>query len=376
MKRTSVALLILVSQTASAANPLWLNNLSENATGTLVGSKQALDVYVADGSLTFTEEATAADGAAAPALGKVVMGVDGAGNAQFVLTDTDGRLTTNRNWTLSSVGDSVTAHQGGTWNLNDISGTISLPTGASTEAKQDDILAGLSVVAQESTLLTIDGTTSSIDGTLGVIDGKITKADTDDVTVTSSALPTGAATEAKQDAGNTTLSTIDGKITAVDTGNVTVASSALPTGAATAANQTTANASLSAIDGKLNSLGQKTSANSVPVVLASDQSGIPVSQAAPTAKTVKQAAITVGTSAVRLTTDGSAPTAGRVYLSFRSDDGNTANCYWGSSSVASSGGSRGLKVFSGESVELRMDAGEYYAICDAASQTFYVVEQE
>lgn len=57
--------------------------------------------------------------------------------------------------------------------------------------------------------------------------------------VLSSALPTGAATSAKQDTGNTSLASIDGKITAVNTGAVVVSSSALPTGAATAANQQT-----------------------------------------------------------------------------------------------------------------------------------------
>lgn len=57
------------------------------------------------------------------------------------------------------------------------------------------------------------------------------------VNVGASALPTGAATSAKQDTGNTSLASIDGKITAVDTGAVVVASSALPSGAATAAKQ-------------------------------------------------------------------------------------------------------------------------------------------
>lgn len=47
----------------------------------------------------------------------------------------------------------------------------------------------------------------------------------------------GVATSAKQDTGNTSLSSIDGKITAVNTGAVTVASSALPSGAATSAKQ-------------------------------------------------------------------------------------------------------------------------------------------
>jgi hypothetical protein len=60
---------------------------------------------------------------------------------------------------------------------------------------------------------------------------------TQPVSAASLPLPTGAATSAKQDTGNTSLASIDSKITAVNTGAVTVASSALPTGAATAAKQ-------------------------------------------------------------------------------------------------------------------------------------------
>lgn len=80
--------------------------------------------------------------------------------------------------------------------------------------------------------------------------------------VTSSVLPTGAATES-------TLSTLNGKVTACNTGAVTVSSSVLPTGAAT-------EATLSAASGKLPAtLGQKTMANSMAVVIASDQSSVP-----------------------------------------------------------------------------------------------------
>jgi hypothetical protein len=59
------------------------------------------------------------------------------------------------------------------------------------------------------------------------------------VTVTAATLPlpSGAATSAKQDTGNTSLSSIDGKITACNTGAVVVSSSALPSGASTAAKQ-------------------------------------------------------------------------------------------------------------------------------------------
>ena len=57
---------------------------------------------------------------------------------------------------------------------------------------------------------------------------------------------------------------------------VTVASLPLPSGAATAARQDTGNTSLSSIDGKLSSLGQKAMTASAPVVLASDQSKVNV----------------------------------------------------------------------------------------------------
>lgn len=59
----------------------------------------------------------------------------------------------------------------------------------------------------------------------------------------------------------------------------------LPTGAATAANQTTANTSLGTIatnTGNIPAKGQATMANSTPVVLASDQSAVPVSLQAAT----------------------------------------------------------------------------------------------
>lgn len=110
--------------------------------------------------------------------------------------------------------------------------SLPLPTGAATGAKQDT------------------GNTS-----LASIDGKVTTVDTDNVTIVDmpavSVDTTGLATSAKQDTGNTSLGSIDTKITAVDTGNVTVSASALPTGASTAAKQDTGNTTLSAIDTKL-----------------------------------------------------------------------------------------------------------------------------
>lgn len=61
---------------------------------------------------------------------------------------------------------------------------------------------------------------------------------------------------------------------------VSATSLPIPTGAATSALQVTGNTSLSSIDSKTPSLGQQNSAGSVPVVMASDQSTIPVSIAA------------------------------------------------------------------------------------------------
>lgn len=76
------------------------------------------------------------------------------------------------------------------------------------------------------------------------------------VTVSSSALPSGAATGALQTAGNSTLSTISGKIVACNTGAVAVSSSALPSGAAE-------QGTLSALNGKV------TSCDTGAVVIAS-----------------------------------------------------------------------------------------------------------
>ena len=68
---------------------------------------------------------------------------------------------------------------------------------------------------------------------------------------------------------NAGITSIDGKITACNTGAVTVSSSALPTGASTSAKQDTGNTSLSSIDGKVPALGQALAAASVPVILPS-----------------------------------------------------------------------------------------------------------
>lgn len=80
------------------------------------------------------------------------------------------------------------------------------------------------------------------------------------VVVTSSALPTGAATSAKQDSQTNILTDIEANQSAQ----------------ATAALQTIGNTSIASIDTKTPTVGQKTMAVSSPVVIASNQSSIPV----------------------------------------------------------------------------------------------------
>lgn len=113
---------------------------------------------------------------------------------------------------------SVNAVQSGTWTV-DVNAS-SLPSGAATEAT----LAGLAAedFATETTLAQLASEDFATETTLALIEGKIATVDTDNVTVVSSALPTGAATEA-------TLAALDAKVTAVNTGAVTI-SSALPAG--------------------------------------------------------------------------------------------------------------------------------------------------
>lgn len=182
---------------------------------------------------------------------------------------------------------------------------LPLPTGAATSANQStelstlaSILSALGSPSQEHVTAGSPNSSRLSDGTSFY--KATTPSDTQPVSAASLPLPSGASTAANQSTGNASLSSIDGKIpaspsqehvtagsphaarltdgtsfykatTPSDTQPVSAAALPLPSGASTSANQTTANSSLSSIDGKLNSLGQKTSANSVPVVLPSDQ---------------------------------------------------------------------------------------------------------
>ena len=169
-----------------------------------------------------------------------------------------------------TVTGTVAATQSGTWNINNISGTISLPTGAATEA------------------------------TLSSLNGKVVAVNTGAVVVSSSALPSGASTEAKQDTGNTFLNDISSYLAVIEAGTP-------------------------------NALGQSTMSGSVPVTMASDQSVIYTARGN-TASTSSNTSITTSPSTI------SAP-AGAVGFKILAPSTNTDNIRWqvGASASSSSG---------------------------------------
>lgn len=114
------------------------------------------------------------------------------------------------------------------------------------------------------------------------------------------------------------------------------------------------------------------------VTIASDNTAFSVNAVpkTPAALTVKQAAISVGTSAVRLTNDGSAPPSTRTLLVAQLLSTSTANCYFGSSGVTTTSTTRGVQMFAGQTLSFSQDAGDYYGICDTAAQTIFITEQE
>lgn len=190
-----------------------------------------------------------------------------------------GAWTTGRTWTLASGTDSVSAVQSGTWNINNITGTISLPTGAATEASlakltltQGSTTSGQSgplvqgavttaaptyVTGQTSPLsLNTSGqlrveATATIASTVTVVQptgsNLHTVVDSGSITVNNAA---GASAVNIQDGGNSI--TVDGTIAATQSGTWNInnisGTISLPTGAATAANQTTEITSLQLID--------------------------------------------------------------------------------------------------------------------------------
>lgn len=170
----------------------------------------------------FTDGQVGPVGVTAPTQAGLSGGVDGSGNLQGVSVDSTGKQ-----------------------NINNISGTVSLPTGASTSSLQ---------TTGNTSVASIDTKTPTI--------GQKTMSGSSPVAIASdqSAIPA-------SQSGTWNINNVSGTVS-------------LPTGASTSALQTTGNASLSSIDTKTPALGQAVMASSTPVVIASNQSAVSVTPTA------------------------------------------------------------------------------------------------
>lgn len=171
------------------------------------------------------------------------------------LTDTQLRATavpvSGTFWQATQpVSGTVAATQSGTWNITNISGTVSLPTGASTALNQttaNSSLAAIDTKLGGTLLVDGSGVTQPVSGTFWQatqpVSGPLT-----DTQLRATAVPvSGTFWQATQPVSGTVAATQSGTWNINDI----IGTISLPTGAATALNQTTANSSLSSIDGKI-----------------------------------------------------------------------------------------------------------------------------
>jgi hypothetical protein len=143
-----------------------------------------------------------------------LVGVDVDGVRRTVRVDTSGKLDIGMSFSGDVTLGTLTIDQTTPGTTNGVVvNSSALPTGAATQTTSAAILAKL-IAAPATEAKQDTGNT-----TLGTINGKITACDT-----------SGLATQ-------TTLAALNTKVTAVNTGAVVVSSSALPSGAATAAKQ-------------------------------------------------------------------------------------------------------------------------------------------
>lgn len=115
-------------------------------------------------------------------------------------------------WLVTGTGGTFPATQSGTWNVTNISGTVSLPTGAATAAKQPALgTAGVSSADVISVQGIASGTALNV-ANAGTFATQATQAGTWNITNVSGtvSLPTGAATSALQTSGAAKTQVVDG----------------------------------------------------------------------------------------------------------------------------------------------------------------------
>lgn len=241
-------------------------------------------------------------------------GASGSGIPRVTVSNDSNILATQSGtWTVQQGTPPWSVSQSGTWNINNISGTISLPTGAATEATLAKLpLAQASTTSGQSGPL-VQGavTTSAPTYTTGQTDplslttGGLLRVDASGTTV-----PVSGTVTANQGGAPWSFNQTQVNGVAVSTGNgvagtgvqrVTIASD----NTAFSVNQGTSPwvDNVSQWGGSATSLGQKVSASSVPVVLASDQSAVTITTIPGNPNVATYAAVANFTTAALLTTD-------------------------------------------------------------------------
>jgi hypothetical protein len=160
------------------------------------------------------------------------------------------------------VSGTVAATQSGTWNINNVSGTVSLPTGASTETTLAAASAKLPATLGQKVMTASLAVVVASDQSAVPVSGSV------------SATQSGTWTVQPGNTANTTAWKVDGSAV---TQPISASALPLPSGAATSGNQSTIITSLSSIDAGIPAgLGQTTMSASMPVTIASDQSQVGV----------------------------------------------------------------------------------------------------
>jgi hypothetical protein len=219
--------------------------------------------------------------------------------------------------------------------------SLPLPTGASTSALQtsgNSTLTSILADLTNGTQVTQISGTVPVSGTVAVSNFPATQPVSGSVSVSNfpATQPVSGTVTANQGTGGASAWLVSGTVTANAGTNLNTSTLALESGG-----------NLASINGKFGSLGQKTMAGSAPVVIASDQSAIPISGtvtvsglAAPTAFTTSVKALTASTATQVLATNTSR-TSGLI------QNNSSAPVWFGSSTVTSAGSTMGISILPG-----------------------------
>lgn len=239
-----------------------------------------------------------------------------------------------------TVDGTVAATQSGTWNVNNISGTVSLPTGASTAANQTTGNTSLSSI--DTKLTTTNSSLSSIDAGIPAALGQTTMANSMPVAIASdqTVIPI-------NDNGGSL--TVDGTVAATQSGtwniNNVSGTVSLPTGAAT---ETTLGTRLSdsTFTTRINTQGQKAMSASTPVVIASDQSTLNVKESSFSTMTQTGPTVTNASSTVL------ASNSNRRYVMIYNQSGSTIYLSFGATAAVIG---TGIRLANNSSYEITSD---------------------